>query len=107
MPNILRSKGNEAMKFSQLIEYNVRNTFLQKSCRKWGKKTSFRPLFVFKIASYKVKESGLACKFIKKEALAQVFSCEFHEIFKNTFFTEHLRMKKVMFLCQNKSMTHL
>ena len=29
--------------------------------------------------------------FIKKKALAQVFSCEFSEIFKNTFFTEHLR----------------
>ena len=27
-----------------------------------------------------------ACNFIKKEALAQVFSCEFCEIFKNTFF---------------------
>ena len=32
------------------------------------------------------------CNFIKKEALAQVFSCEFCEIFKNTFFTEHLRV---------------
>ena len=28
--------------------------------------------------------------FIKKEALAQVFSCEFCEISKNTFFTEHV-----------------
>ena len=28
--------------------------------------------------------------FIKKETLAQVFSCEFYEICKNTFFTEHL-----------------
>ena len=28
---------------------------------------------------------------LKKEALAQVFSCEFCEISKNTFFTEHLR----------------
>ena len=28
---------------------------------------------------------------LKKETLAQVFSCEFCEIFKNTFFTEHLR----------------
>ena len=28
--------------------------------------------------------------FIKKEALAQVFSCEFCEISKNTIFTEHL-----------------
>ena len=30
------------------------------------------------------------CNFIKKEALAQVFSCEFYEISKNTFFAEHL-----------------
>ena len=27
--------------------------------------------------------------FFKKETLAQVFSCEFYEISKNTFFTEH------------------
>ena len=27
-----------------------------------------------------------ACSFIKKESLAQVFSCEFCEIFKSTFF---------------------
>ena len=32
-----------------------------------------------------------ACNFIKKETLAQVFSCEFREIFKNIFFIEHLR----------------
>ena len=31
-----------------------------------------------------------ACNFIKKETLAQVFSCEFCEVFKNTIFTEHL-----------------
>ena len=29
--------------------------------------------------------------FIKKEKLALIFSCEFRETFKNTFFTEHLR----------------
>ena len=29
---------------------------------------------------------------IKKETLAQVFSCEFCEISKNTFFREHLRV---------------
>ena len=29
--------------------------------------------------------------FIKKETLAQLFSCEFCQIFKNTFFTEHPR----------------
>ena len=30
------------------------------------------------------------CSFIKKETLAQMFSCDFSEISKNTFFTEHL-----------------
>ena len=47
------------MKFGRLIEYNKRNNFLQKSCRRWGWEASFRPLFVFlKKASNKVKESG-------------------------------------------------
>ena len=32
----------------------------------------------------------VSTRFIKKETLAQVFSCEFCEISKNTFFTEHL-----------------
>ena len=31
-----------------------------------------------------------ACNFIKKETLTHMFSGEFCEIFKNTFFTEHL-----------------
>ena len=28
----------------------------------------------------------------KKDTLAQLFSCEFCEIFKNTFYIEHLRV---------------
>ena len=32
----------------------------------------------------------MSLKLLKKETLAQVFSCEFCEISKNTFFTEHL-----------------
>ena len=36
------------------------------------------------------KKVFLECNFIKKETLAQVFSCEFCEISKNTFFTEHV-----------------
>ena len=32
----------------------------------------------------------MVCNFIKKETLGQVFSWEFWEISKNTFFTEHL-----------------
>ena len=31
-----------------------------------------------------------SCNFIKKETLTQVFSCEFCEISKNTFSTQHL-----------------
>ena len=37
------------------------------------------------------KVAGLACNFSKKDTLAQVLSCEFCEIFKNTFFKENLR----------------
>ena len=33
---------------------------------------------------------GQACNFMKKETQAQLFSYEFCEIFKKTFFTEHL-----------------
>ena len=33
LPNISRSKGNQAMKFGQLVKYNVRNIFLQQSCK--------------------------------------------------------------------------
>ena len=47
LSNISQNKGNQTMKFGQLIEYNKRNIFLQKLCRKWGKETSSRPLFIF------------------------------------------------------------
>ena len=46
LPNISKNKDNHAMKFGQLIEYNVRNIFHQKLWEKWGKKTRFRPLFM-------------------------------------------------------------
>ena len=42
-------------------------------------------------ASFFIKLQAEACNFITKETLAQVFSCEFSEISKNTFFTEHIR----------------
>ena len=35
--------------------------------------------------SFLIKLHALACNFIKKETLTQVFSCEFCETFKNTF----------------------
>ena len=39
-PNISRGKGNQAMKFGHLREYNMNNTFLEKSYTKCGGETS-------------------------------------------------------------------
>ena len=41
--NISSSEGNQAMKFGQLIVYNMRNIFLEKSYTKCGRKTISRP----------------------------------------------------------------
>ena len=40
-----------------------------------------------------------ASRFIKKETMAQVLSCKFREISKNTFSTEHLRRTAVIKAC--------
>ena len=39
LSNISRSKENQTMKFDQLIEYNMKNIFLEKSSTKCGGKT--------------------------------------------------------------------
>ena len=33
LPNISRGKGNQVIALGQVIEYNMRNNFLQKLCR--------------------------------------------------------------------------
>ena len=43
LPNISRIKGNQTMTFGQLIEYGMRNTFLEKSFAKCGRETIARP----------------------------------------------------------------
>ena len=45
MSNILRSKSNETKKFGQLIEYNMKNIFLEKSYAKCVRETSPRNFF--------------------------------------------------------------
>ena len=47
LPNISRRNDNQTIKFGQLIEYNMINIFLSKSCRNWGRETSSRPFFFF------------------------------------------------------------
>ena len=51
LPDISKSKWNQTMKFGQFIEYNMKNIFLRNSYRKWGKQTSYKPLFAFLKAS--------------------------------------------------------
>ena len=43
LPNISRSKGNQTMKFGQLIDYDMRIIFIEKSYIKCGGETSSRP----------------------------------------------------------------
>ena len=40
LPNISQSKGNQTLKFGQLIEHYKRNIFLQRSCGKWVREAS-------------------------------------------------------------------
>ena len=41
--NISRSKGNQIMKFGQLMEHNMKNIFLEKLYTKCGKKLFLDP----------------------------------------------------------------
>ena len=43
LPNVSRRKGNQTMKFGQLIEYNMRNIFLEKPYTKCSGETIPRP----------------------------------------------------------------
>ena len=42
LPNISRSKDKQTTKFGQLVEFNMRNIFLEKSYTKCGVETSAR-----------------------------------------------------------------
>ena len=55
LPYDSRSKGNQKMKFSRLINYSVRNIFLEKPYRKLGRKISSRPLFFLKKKSLYIR----------------------------------------------------
>ena len=45
--NISRSKADQTMKLGQLIGYNKKNIPLQILCKKCGRQTSSRLLFIF------------------------------------------------------------
>ena len=62
-----------------------KNAFLETS-QNSPENTCARVSFLIRLQALQAK----ACNFVKKETLAQVFSCESCKISKNTFFTEHL-----------------
>ena len=69
MLNISAIKGNQTMKVGQLIEHPQKNIFLLKLCRKWGRKTSFRPLFVF-LESFILEKSKLSASWFHYISIA-------------------------------------
>ena len=69
LPNISRAKGIKIITLGQLIQYNMRNIFLEKSYIKCGGETICRPFFKnSKLSMYldqesKVSHSFLHCRF--------------------------------------------
>ena len=45
LSNFSRSKGNQTIRFGQLIEYNMRNNFLEKSYTKYSGEASPRDFY--------------------------------------------------------------
>ena len=95
--------GKSILKKPSLIRVNewteaaIEEGFLQKqifksSYRRYsikkGALTNFAKFIRNNCARLKLQTS--ARNFVKKETLTQEFSCEFCQIFENTFFTEHL-----------------
>ena len=73
---------------------SIKKGVLENFAKFTGKHLS-QSLFFNKVAGLRLqlhwkRDSGM-CNFIKKETLAQVFSCELCEIFQSTFPTEHIR----------------
>ena len=60
---------------------------------------SVKMIFLKILQTFRGKHLCMSLFFNKEETLAQVFSCEFCKIFKNTSLTEHLGMTASGFNC--------
>ena len=58
LPNISRSKGNQTTKFGQLIEYTMRNVFLEESWAKCREEASLRPFYKKSKLSFSLDEQS-------------------------------------------------
>ena len=71
--------------FMKCLERKISQCILPLKVSQNSRQNTFaRASFLIKLQTY--------CNFIKKETLSQVFSCEFCEVFKNTFLAEQLRV---------------
>ena len=61
LPNISRSKDNQKVKVGQLMEFNMRNIFLEKSYTKCDGETSPRPLSEKLKLSISLDQESKAC----------------------------------------------
>ena len=91
------NKYNFTWSFFLFIAYLEIQTWLSTVRFRWksltlnNDRSSYRRCSIKKDVKNFAKFTRLqACNVIKKENLAQVFSCEFCEISQNAFFTEHL-----------------
>ena len=86
-----------------IIEFNLEICRRKKTFKHLKNNCRIKCLFIF--VSY-----ISALQLIKKEALAQVFSCEFCEISKNNLFTEHrwtaASESNIVILLENKCMSY-
>ena len=80
MLNISRTKGNQAIKFGHLIEYNKRNDFLQKSYRKSGRESSSRPTFVF-LKSFILSKSKCSAAWLHYISIDLKLACNKNKLF--------------------------
>ena len=62
LTNISESKGNQTMKFGQLIECNMRNIFIEKSSTKYGGVISFEVNHIFLIKPFLLNDQKVVTK---------------------------------------------
>ena len=67
------------MRFGQLTECSMINIFLQKLCRKWGRKTTLRPLFFFNFMWGKSKWSAAWLSYI---SIVLNLACNKNKLYK-------------------------
>ena len=83
----------------QLSEEVIRSSYLEVSCKKGVLKIRrIHRKTPVPDSLFKWSYGSHLPTLLKKETLTQVFSCEFCEIFKNIFFTEHLRASASVFM---------